>query len=130
MGIEAVMTMVEIPHLSKTETSHQLIVDGKPFLVLGGELNNSSMSSAAYMRTKWQHLKDMNLNTVLGCVSWEDIEPEEGRFDFAELDQCIYDAREYGIRIVILWFASFKNGIYASNSALLFVAPHIDWCIG
>lgn len=107
--------MPEIPYLRRTETSHQLIVNGKPFLVLGGELNNSSMSSGAYMRAKWQHLKDMNVNTVLGCVSWEDIEPEEGKFIFTELDQCILDAREYGIHIVVLWFASFKNGKYLYN---------------
>jgi beta-galactosidase GanA len=102
--------MAGIPHLRPTETSHQLIVKGRPFLVLGGELQNSSMTSSAYMSSKWQELVDMNVNTVLGCVTWEDIEPEEGRFDFTEFDRCVYDARRHGLHIVILWFGSFKNG--------------------
>jgi len=32
----------DTPRLEKTETSARLIVDGKPFLILGGELQNSS----------------------------------------------------------------------------------------
>ena len=82
----------EIPRLQKTAVSHQLLVNGKPFLILGAELQNSSMTSAAYMRTVWQKLADMHVNTVLGCVCWESIEPSEGQFDFTELDQVIYDA--------------------------------------
>ena len=37
------------PHLERIERSQQLIVNGKPFLMLGAELQNSSMSSVAYM---------------------------------------------------------------------------------
>lgn len=107
----------QIPYLRKTETSHQLVVNGKPILLLGGELQNSSMSSAAYMRTKWQHIADSNINFVLGSVSWEDIEPEEGVFDFTQLDDCIRDARQYGIHIGILWFGSFKNGMLIPSPA-------------
>lgn len=64
------------------------------------------------MRTKWQKLKDMHINTILGSVSWEQIEPGEGKFDFEELDAVIHDARTFGIRLVVLWFGSFKNGIF------------------
>ncbi|KFZ11679.1 hypothetical protein V502_07462 [Pseudogymnoascus sp. VKM F-4520 (FW-2644)] len=89
----------------------QLIVDGKPFLILGGELQNSSMTSARYMETVWQNMKDTGLNTVLGCVNWEDIEPREGEFDFSELEAVILGAKAHGLRLVLLWFGSFKNGI-------------------
>jgi hypothetical protein len=99
------------PHLEKIEKSQQLIVNGKPFLMLGAELQNSSMTSAAYMDTVWQKLVDTNINTVLGCVTWEDIEPVEGKFDFSELDQVIKGARTHGLHLVLLWFGSFKNGI-------------------
>jgi beta-galactosidase GanA len=99
-----------IPHFEKIERGQQLIVDGKPFLMLGAELQNSSMTSAAYMNTVWQKLVDTNINTVLGCVTWEDIEPVEGKFDFSELDQVIEGARGQGLRLVLLWFGSFKNG--------------------
>jgi hypothetical protein len=99
-----------LPRLEKIERGQQLIVDGKPFLMLGGELQNSSMAPAAYMDTVWQKLADTNVNTVLGCVAWEDIEPKEREFDFSELDKVIKGARAHGIRLVLLWFGSFKNG--------------------
>ncbi|RFU24064.1 hypothetical protein B7463_g12274, partial [Scytalidium lignicola] len=100
-----------IPHLEKVEKSKQLIVNGKPFLMLGAELQNSSMTSAAYMDTVWQKLVDTHINTVLGCVTWEDIEPEEGKFDFSELDKIVEGARAHGLHLVLLWFGSFKNGL-------------------
>ena len=106
------MTDKKIPYLQKTATSQQLVVHGKPFLMRAGELQNSSLSSAEYMRTVWQKLLDTNINTILGSVTWEMIEPEEGRFDFEELDQVIKDAREVGMNLVLLWFGSFKNGTY------------------
>lgn len=91
-----------------------MVVDGKPFLILGAELQNSSMTSADYMRSIWPKLKDMNINTVLGCVTWEMIEPSEGKFDFTELDKVIQDARDHDLHLILLWFGAFKNGIYGS----------------
>ena len=78
-----------IPHLEKQGTATQLIVDGKPFLVLGAELNNSSASSMEYMRPLWPKIAATNLNTVLATVSWELMEPEEGPFDFSLVDGLI-----------------------------------------
>lgn len=104
------MTEVAMPHLRRTACSQQLIVDGKAFLILGGELQNSSASSSEYMGEVWENLKATNLNTILASVSWEQIEPEEGVFDFTELDNLITTARKHGFRLVLLWFGSFKNG--------------------
>ncbi|KAK5046656.1 hypothetical protein LTR84_007417 [Exophiala bonariae] len=101
----------EIPHLRRTGTSAQLIVNGKPFLMLAGELHNSSLSSAAYMSTVWPVMKAMNINTLLGAITWEVIEPIEGTFDFNELDKIIVDARTAGLHLVLLWFGSFKNAL-------------------
>src|SRR5215471_20390618 len=70
------------PHLRKQGNATQLIVDGKPFLVLAGELGNSSSSSLEYMQPVWPKLARMNLNTVLVPVSWELIEPVEEKYDF------------------------------------------------
>jgi len=99
-----------IPHLQKQGTATQLIVDGKPFLVLGSELNNSSASSLEYLRPLWPKIAATNLNTVLATVSWELMEPEEGRFDFSLVDGVIQDARRYDLRLILLWFGSWKNG--------------------
>jgi GH35 family endo-1,4-beta-xylanase len=99
------------PYLKEIERSKQLMVGGKPFLILGGELQNSSLTSATYMREQWSKLKEANINTILGCVPWEIIEPTEGQFDFTELDQIIQDARSHGLRLILLWFGAFKNGL-------------------
>lgn len=52
----------------------------------------------------------MNVNTVLGSITWEIIEPQEGEFDFTEVDRIIFDARQHGLKLVFLWFGSWKNG--------------------
>lgn len=101
----------EIPHLSKQGTATQLIVDDKPFLMLGGELGNSSASSLDYMKPYWSNLVELNLNTVLAPVYWDLVEPEEGRFDFSLVDGLIQDARRYDFRLILLWFASWKNSM-------------------
>ena len=100
-----------IPHLRKQQTATQLVVGGNPFLILGGELGNSSSSSLEYMRPIWSKLVSLNLNTVLVPVSWELIEPEEGRFDFSLVDGLIQEARRHQLRLVPLWFASWKNSM-------------------
>src|SRR4051812_37291291 len=99
-----------IPHLEKNGNTTQLIVQGKPFLVLGGELHNSSTSGAAYMQPIWEQMKEKNLNTVIAPVYWELFEPEEGKFDFSLVDSMVYGARKQNLHLVILWFASWKNG--------------------
>lgn len=97
------------PRLAKKGTATQLIVEGKPFLVLGGELLNSSASSLSYMEPLWPKLAAMQLNTVLAPVSWELLEPEEGKFDYTLLDGLIENARRHRLRLVLLWFGSWKN---------------------
>jgi hypothetical protein len=100
-----------IPHLEKQGSATQLVVDGKPFLILAAELLNSSSSSLNYMRPIWPRLAAIPLNAVLNPLSWELIEPREGRFDFALLDGLIHDAKESNLRLVFLWLASWKNGM-------------------
>lgn len=76
------------------------------------ELQNSSLSSAKFMKDVWPKLVEGNVNTVLGSVAWEQIEPREGEFCFEELDQILKDARSHSMRLVLLWFGSFKNGTF------------------
>ncbi len=99
------------PHLRAHGTATQLIVHNKPFLMLGGELGNSSASSLAFMAPLWPKLKTMGLNTVLMPVSWELIEPMEGAFDFSLVDDLIRSARTHDLHVVVLWFGSWKNSM-------------------
>ncbi|MGC9970505.1 MAG: DUF5597 domain-containing protein [Bryobacteraceae bacterium] len=99
-----------VPHLEKRGAATQLIVDGKPFLVLAGELGNNTSSTLENMKPIWPALVEINLNTVLAAVAWSWIEPEEGQFDFSLVDGLIQDARRNNLRLVLLWFGSWKNG--------------------
>lgn len=101
----------QIPHLIKQGITTQLVVDGKPFIILGGELGNSSFTSLEYMKPIWPKLQIMNLNTVLAPVYWELIEPEEGKFEFELYDQLILESRKYDLKLVLLWFGSWKNSM-------------------
>jgi beta-galactosidase GanA len=98
-----------IPHLERRGKATQLIVDGRPMLILGGELHNSSSSSVEYMKDVWPRLVSMHLNTVLLPIAWETIEPREGKFDFTAVDGLLQGAREHDLRLVILWFGAWKN---------------------
>ena len=98
-----------LPHLEKRGDATQLVVDGKPFLILGGELHNSSSSSVAYMKTAWPRMSAMHMNTVLLPVAWETIEPEEGKLDFTVVDGLLEDARANNLKLVVLWFGAWKN---------------------
>jgi hypothetical protein len=89
-----------------------LIVDGKPYLVLAGELSNSSATGVDYMERVWPRLvAQSKLNTVLPGVSWNQIEAQEGKFDFSVLDSVIQGARKHNLRLVLLWFGSWKNSL-------------------
>src|SRR5208337_1295283 len=100
-----------IAHLEKRGAATQLMVDGKPFLALAGELNNTAASSPEYMKTVWPMLAKAGLNTVLVPIAWDWIEPVEGKFDFTFADDAIRDARANHMRIAWLWFGSWKNGL-------------------
>jgi beta-galactosidase GanA len=109
--LSALVARAAAPHLEKQGTAMRLIVQGKPMLVLGGELGNSSASSATYMAPHWPRLKQMHLNTVLAPVSWELIEPTEGRFNWDSVDALIKAARANELRLVVLWFGAWKNSM-------------------
>lgn len=108
-----------IPHLEKGAKAVQLMVEGRPYLILGGELHNSSSSSLAYLEPFWPELAQAHLNTVLAAVSWELIEPREGKFDFHIVDGMIEQARKNNLHLVLLWFGSWKNS--ASTYAPIWV---------
>ncbi len=107
----SVPALADPPSLRKQGDATQLIVKGKPHLIIGGELSNSAASSAEYMAPHWQRLKAMHLNTVLAPVSWELIEPVEGRYDWSSVDSMIKAARANDLKIVILWFGAWKNSM-------------------
>lgn len=88
-----------------------LTLDGKPFLILGGELGNSSVSSTEDINRHLEKLHRMGLNTVLAPVYWELMEPTEGQFDFSLTDSLLASAQRNNLRVVLLWFGAWKNSM-------------------
>ena len=99
----------EITRIASKDGRFALIVDGKPYLMLGAQINNSS-SWAATLPQVWPALEAMHVNTVEAPVYWEQLEPEPGKFDFSTVDQLVNGAREHKLHLVILWFGTWKNG--------------------
>lgn len=87
-----------------------LDLGGSPFLVLGGELHNSSSSSELSIRHAFDSVDGLGLNTVLAPVAWNQFEPSEGAFDFSLIDALLAVSREKGVRLIPLWFGAWKNG--------------------
>ena len=63
------------------------------------------------MEPLWANLKEGGMNTVLAVVTWEQVEPVEGQFDFTVVDEMIKAARANDLKLAILWFGSWKNGM-------------------
>jgi beta-galactosidase GanA len=104
-------TATGTPHLRKQGSATQLIVDGQPFLALTGELGNNTATSLENMQPIWSKLVSGNLNCVLAAVSWAQMEPVEGQYEFVLVDGLINEARHNHLKLVFLWFGSWKNGL-------------------
>lgn len=99
----------ELPHIQMVNGTGQFIVNGHPFLILGGELGNSSSATATQADAIIPKLASMHVNTILMPVAWEQLEPKEGNFDFTILDHWMEIARAHKMHLVLLWFGSWKN---------------------
>lgn len=98
----------QVPHIESKNGRHALIVDGAPFLMLGGQVNNSS-NYAAPLKQVWDRLDSIHANTVEVPVAWEQLEPKEGQFDYSFVQTLLDEARAHDKRIVLLWFGAWKN---------------------
>lgn len=98
-----------LPSLRSNGQVTQLVVDGEPTLLLGGQLHNSAASDQEHLRRALDHLADMGVGTVIGSAGWAQVEPAEGTFDFSPVDAQIAAARDHGMRLVLIWFGAFKN---------------------
>ena len=98
----------QLPEIISKNGKHALLIDGKPYLILGAQANNSANYPAALDKV-WPVVEKMSANTLSIPVAWEQIEPKEGEFDFSYLDVLLQQARERNVRVALLWFATWKN---------------------
>lgn len=99
------------PRLQKAGNTAHLVVNNQPMLMIGGELGNSSASSLKDVQRHFAHLHRLGLNTVLAPITWELIEPVEGKFDMTSLDNILAEARKNDLKVVMLWFGAWKNSM-------------------
>ena len=97
-----------VPRIVSKDGRHALMVDGAPFLMLAAQANNSSNYPTALPRV-WPVLRELGANTLEIPVAWEQVEPVEGRFDFSWVDTLLAEARQNDMRLVLLWFGTWKN---------------------
>jgi len=99
----------EVPKLVQKEGRYALMVDGRPYLILGGQIHNSSAWPSELPQV-WESMAALHANTVEAPVYWEQVEAQEGHFDFTNVDQILEGARSHNLRLVLLWFGTWKNG--------------------
>lgn len=108
LGLGAPTFAAPLPQIVNQGGKHELLVDGAPFLILGGQANNSSNYPAVLPKV-WPTIRALHANTLEIPVAWEQIEPVEGKFDYSWVDSLIVQAREDGVRLDLLWFGTWKN---------------------
>jgi hypothetical protein len=99
----------EAPRLVNKDGRWSLFVDGQPYLILGGQVHNSS-AWPPLLPEVWKSLEALHANTVEAPVYWEQVEPQPGHFDWNNVDQILKGAREHNLHVVLLWFGTWKNG--------------------
>jgi beta-galactosidase GanA len=107
-GAAAAAQFPDPPRIVLQDGRHTLMVDGAPFVMFGAQVQNSSNYPLA-LKKVWPAIRDMHANTVEIPVAWEQIEPVEGRFDFSYVDTLLAEARQNKVRLVLLWFGTWKN---------------------
>ncbi len=100
---------VPMPHLVQKDGRYTLMVDGAPFLVLGVQAGNSS-DWPAMLPKVWPAVEFVHANTLEIPIYWEQFEPKPGVYDPSMVDLLIRQAREHKVRLVLLWFGTWKNG--------------------
>ena len=100
---------VEAPRLQQKDGRYTLLVEGRPFLILGGQIHNSSAWPSELPQV-WQAMAALHANTMAAPAYWEQTEPPPGHFDFSNVDLLVEGARAHNLHMVLLWFGTWKNG--------------------
>lgn len=99
----------EAPKLVQKDGRWAFMLDGAPYLILGGQIHNSSAWPSELPQV-WKSMANLHANTVEAPVYWEQMEPQPGKFDFSNVDALVTGAREHKLNLVLLWFGTWKNG--------------------
>jgi Domain of unknown function (DUF5597)/Beta-galactosidase len=98
-----------IPRIVKKDGRFALFVDDAPYLMLGAQVHNSSSWPSSLPKV-WPAMEFLDVNTVEMPVYWEQFEPKQGQYDYTMIDTLLKEARQHQVHLVLLWFATWKNG--------------------
>ena len=111
LTLAATLTYAQgLTEIRKVNGFDRLMVDGKPIVLLSGELHNSTSSTSASLDAAMCATKAMGLNSLIVSVAWEQIEPSEDTFDFSCVDNILAASEKYEMPLTLIWFGTWKNG--------------------
>ncbi len=82
---------------------------GEAFMPVGLQANNSSTGTILY-RKALEAVKACGGNTIETPVYWFLLEPEKDVFCYDHVKDAVDGAREAGLKLILLWFGTSKNG--------------------
>ena len=109
LSLHAFSQGVEAPRIEQKEGRYALLVEGRPFLILGGQIHNSSAWPSELPQV-WESMETLHANTLEAPVYWEQFERRPGTFDYTNVDQIVSGARAHHLYVVLAWFGTWKNG--------------------
>jgi len=86
LAVQAQVKEHPVPRLVENDGRYALLVDGAPFLMLGAQSNNSS-DWPATLPEVWPAIEYLHANTLETPIYWEQFEPQQGQFDYSEVDR-------------------------------------------
>ena len=84
--------------------------EGRPFIPLGLQVNNSSTGDPEMLEKEFRALELFGGNLLEAPVYWFRTEPEEGVYDFSDVDDLLLRCRRAKVSLILLWFGFNKNG--------------------
>ena len=98
----------QAPRITRENGRYALLVDGEPFFMLCAQVHNAS-GWPAMLPKVWPAIERLHANTVQVPIAWEQIEATQGKFDFSFLDTLLTEARQHRVKLILLWFGTWKN---------------------
>ena len=108
-GSISIASAADAPQIVHKDGHWALLVEGKPYLILGGQIHNSSAWPSELPQV-WKSMEALHANTIEAPVYWEQLEAVQGKFDFSNVDAVLEGARAHQLHVVFLWFGTWKNG--------------------
>ena len=104
-------------------------INGKPFFLIGGQVNNSSNYNKEDIIRSFKIAKELGLNSIAIPFYWDQIEPKEGKYDTSSVELVLKLCKENDLKLCLIWFGTYKNGASTHAPAYIKSNPDKYWPI-